>query len=273
MRRRPAAVPQATMDVVDRELAAAGGPFFLGADLSLADITFVPMLERIAASLLYYKGCAVRGGGRWPAVERWFEALERRPTYLGTKSGAERGAAAAAANMLDGACWARCGRAAQALLVLLASCKLAAGGWTAGLSCSGLAALLSAGKASKDARTAPGSAVVTLTHPLPLPPPRLLQANEPLYCPQTTIPIATTCRPSWAAAPWSRAVSRLRRQLTAARGACRWRRSARPQCRNPTALGTTRRSTAWKQRCVQAAALMHAWHLPRRACSPAASCC
>lgn len=65
----------------------AGGPFFLGRDLSLVDITFVPMLERVVASLLYYKGCVVRGQGRWPAVERWFEALEARSTYMGTKSG------------------------------------------------------------------------------------------------------------------------------------------------------------------------------------------
>mmetsp|Transcript_1875 Transcript_1875/g.2893 ORF Transcript_1875/g.2893 Transcript_1875/m.2893 type:complete len:538 (-) Transcript_1875:616-2229(-) len=77
---------EATLDAVDQELSAAGGPFFLGADLSLCDITFVPMLERIAASMSYYKGCFVRGSGRWPAIERWFNALEQRPTYMGTKS-------------------------------------------------------------------------------------------------------------------------------------------------------------------------------------------
>ncbi len=31
------------------------GPFFLGQDISLVDITFVPMLERAVASLAYYK--------------------------------------------------------------------------------------------------------------------------------------------------------------------------------------------------------------------------
>ncbi|KAL6754402.1 glutathione S-transferase [Haematococcus lacustris] len=76
----------AVMDAVEKELQAAGGPFFLGAKLSLVDITFVPMLERIAASIAYYKGLYVRGSGRWPAVERWFNALELRPTLLGTKS-------------------------------------------------------------------------------------------------------------------------------------------------------------------------------------------
>lgn len=31
------------------------GPYFLGGDISLVDITFSPMLERAAASLTYYK--------------------------------------------------------------------------------------------------------------------------------------------------------------------------------------------------------------------------
>jgi hypothetical protein len=62
------------------------GPFFLGKELSLVDITFTPMLERIAASLTYYKGYMIRGEGRWPQVDRWFAAMEQRETYLGTKS-------------------------------------------------------------------------------------------------------------------------------------------------------------------------------------------
>lgn len=28
----------------------------------------------------------MRGSGRWPALEAWFDAMESRPTYLGTKS-------------------------------------------------------------------------------------------------------------------------------------------------------------------------------------------
>lgn len=77
---------EATMDVVCRELQTAGGPFFLGKDISLVDITFTPMLERGVASLAYYKGYFMRGEGRWPALDRWFEAMELRDTYLGTKS-------------------------------------------------------------------------------------------------------------------------------------------------------------------------------------------
>lgn len=44
------------------------------------------MLERMAASLAYYKGTYIRGQGTWPAIERWFDAMESRPTYMGTKS-------------------------------------------------------------------------------------------------------------------------------------------------------------------------------------------
>ena len=53
----------ATMDAIDSELGTAGGPFFLGAELSLPDCVFAPMLERIAASIPYYKGFIVRGQG------------------------------------------------------------------------------------------------------------------------------------------------------------------------------------------------------------------
>ena len=53
----------AVMDDIEHELGAAGGPFFLGKDVSLVDCVFAPMLERIAASIPYYKGFVVRGEG------------------------------------------------------------------------------------------------------------------------------------------------------------------------------------------------------------------
>ena len=59
---------EATMDQVDQELGAAGGPFFLGQDLSLVDIVFVPFLERIVASIVYYNGLVVRGQGCVPPL-------------------------------------------------------------------------------------------------------------------------------------------------------------------------------------------------------------
>eukprot|EP00891_Asterochloris_glomerata_P004643 jgi/Astpho2/4643/e_gw1.00067.117.1_t len=77
---------QAVMGEVDAQLAAHGSPFFMGADISMPDLVFAPFLERIAASILYYKGLKVRGSGQFPHVDRWFEAMEQRPAFLGIKS-------------------------------------------------------------------------------------------------------------------------------------------------------------------------------------------
>ena len=65
-----------TMDQVNAELDAEGGPFFLGKDLSLVDCVFAPFLERIVASIPYYKGVRVRGEGRFPHLERFFSVHE-----------------------------------------------------------------------------------------------------------------------------------------------------------------------------------------------------
>ncbi len=77
-------------ETFDRYAAAMGeaietgaGPFLLG-ELSTADLVFVPYVERMNASLAYDKGYLLRQ--RHPAIDRWFSALERRPTYLGTQS-------------------------------------------------------------------------------------------------------------------------------------------------------------------------------------------
>ncbi|MEB3256880.1 MAG: glutathione S-transferase family protein [Cyanobacteriota bacterium] len=69
---------------MEQALAADGGPFLLGGDLSTADVVFVPYVERMNASLAYYKGFLLRQ--EHPAIHRWFEALEQRPSYLGTQS-------------------------------------------------------------------------------------------------------------------------------------------------------------------------------------------
>lgn len=76
---------EATMDAVERELGVANGPYFLE-DFSLVDIVFAPFLERIAASIAFYKGMIVRGAGRFPNLERWFEAMETRQPYLAFRS-------------------------------------------------------------------------------------------------------------------------------------------------------------------------------------------
>lgn len=74
-----------TMDVIDAELGATPGPYFLE-NFGLVDITFAPFLERIAASIAYYKGFMVRGENKWPNVENWFNAMEGREPYIGFRS-------------------------------------------------------------------------------------------------------------------------------------------------------------------------------------------
>ena len=75
------------LDAVEEALASSvGGPYFLGKDISLADIKFIPFLERQTASLAYYKGFQVRDSTRWPNLVKWFEAMESRPSYQITKS-------------------------------------------------------------------------------------------------------------------------------------------------------------------------------------------
>lgn len=64
-------------------LAATPGGFFLG-DFSTADVVFVPYVERMNASLYYYKGYDLREAS--PPWAAWFTALEQRSTYRGTQS-------------------------------------------------------------------------------------------------------------------------------------------------------------------------------------------
>jgi glutathione S-transferase len=69
---------------MEQALAASGGPFLLGAALGTADLVFVPYVERMNASLAYYKGYLLRQKHPW--IDRWFQALEQRSSYRGTQS-------------------------------------------------------------------------------------------------------------------------------------------------------------------------------------------
>ncbi len=69
---------------LERELERQAGAFLLGEELGSADLVFVPYLERMNASLAYYKGFLLRQ--EHPGIDRWFRGLERRSTYLGTQS-------------------------------------------------------------------------------------------------------------------------------------------------------------------------------------------
>ncbi|WP_017300702.1 glutathione S-transferase family protein [Nodosilinea nodulosa] len=68
---------------VEQALASTPGPFFLP-EFSTADVVFVPYVERMNASLYYYKGYSLREEN--PRLGDWFDGLESRPTYRGTQS-------------------------------------------------------------------------------------------------------------------------------------------------------------------------------------------
>uniref|UniRef100_A0A6U2EXV2 GST N-terminal domain-containing protein n=1 Tax=Hemiselmis andersenii TaxID=464988 RepID=A0A6U2EXV2_HEMAN len=84
------------MDRVDAELAqshdiatangAKEGRLFLGDKLSIVDCMFAPFLERMVASVPYFKGLLIRNNPRWPHVTMWFEAMEQREAFSGIES-------------------------------------------------------------------------------------------------------------------------------------------------------------------------------------------
>ena len=70
---------------MDEALGTTDGPFFLP-DFSVADCVFIPYVERMNASLFYYKGYTLRDSKVFPRISAWFEGLESRETYRGTQS-------------------------------------------------------------------------------------------------------------------------------------------------------------------------------------------
>lgn len=74
---------QGVMDRVEAALASTPGPYFL-ADFGTVDLVFTPYVERMNASLFYYKGYSMREVN--PRFAAWCDAMETRPTYRGTQS-------------------------------------------------------------------------------------------------------------------------------------------------------------------------------------------
>lgn len=68
---------------VEAALKRTPGPYFLE-EFSTVDVIFTPYVERMNASLYYYKGYSLREEN--PRLSAWFDAMESRPTYRGTQS-------------------------------------------------------------------------------------------------------------------------------------------------------------------------------------------
>ncbi|NET08866.1 MAG: glutathione S-transferase family protein [Merismopedia sp. SIO2A8] len=70
--------------MVEDALEQTPGSYFLD-EFSTADVIFTPYVERMNASLFYYKGYSLRSLSN-PRLSAWFNAMEERPTYRGTQS-------------------------------------------------------------------------------------------------------------------------------------------------------------------------------------------
>ena len=68
---------------VEKALAQTPSPYFLE-EFGTVDVIFTPYVERMNASLYYYKGYSLREEN--PRFSDWFDAMESRPTYRGTQS-------------------------------------------------------------------------------------------------------------------------------------------------------------------------------------------
>ena len=71
------------VSMVEAALANTPGAYFLE-EFSTVDVIFTPYVERMNASLYYYKGYSLRESN--PRLSAWFDAMESRSTYRGTQS-------------------------------------------------------------------------------------------------------------------------------------------------------------------------------------------
>ncbi|MFB2881815.1 glutathione S-transferase family protein, partial [Floridanema aerugineum] len=74
---------KAVVEKVEDALGSTVGFYFLD-NFSTADVIFTPYIERMNASLYYYKGYSLREEN--PRLADWFAAMESRSTYRGTQS-------------------------------------------------------------------------------------------------------------------------------------------------------------------------------------------
>ena len=75
---------QRTAQRMEQALEQTPGPWLDDQGPGGVDLVFVPYVERMNASLAYYKGYRLRR--EHSAIDRWFTALEQLETYRGTQS-------------------------------------------------------------------------------------------------------------------------------------------------------------------------------------------
>ena len=95
----------------EQELKQQEGPWLDPQGPGTVDLVFVPYVERMQASLAYYKGYSLRR--EHPAINAWFLALEQLETYRGTQSDIHTHAHDLPPQM--GGCWSNDSAEAQAI--------------------------------------------------------------------------------------------------------------------------------------------------------------
>lgn len=72
---------------VDTELSSTSGPwFFDSSHPMMMDFIYISHIERMLASISYWKGFNIRDCGRYPALDAWLDAFDQRESYLAFKS-------------------------------------------------------------------------------------------------------------------------------------------------------------------------------------------
>lgn len=66
---------------VEKSIEKTKGPYFLE-EFGICDVVFAAYIERMNASLYYYKGYDLRK--EHPKIGEWFDAMETRQCYRGT---------------------------------------------------------------------------------------------------------------------------------------------------------------------------------------------
>lgn len=76
----------ATLARLDAAFGLTSGPWALGtASPSALDLHYISRVERIVASVLFWRGVRIRDG-RFPNLDRWLSAFEERRAYIASKS-------------------------------------------------------------------------------------------------------------------------------------------------------------------------------------------
>ena len=78
---------EAKLDELEQALTKYPGVYFLST-FSLVDIMYAPHLDRLAASLPVYRGYHIKNNPRFPNLNAWFAALNKRPAFGRVKTDA-----------------------------------------------------------------------------------------------------------------------------------------------------------------------------------------